>query len=1040
MSTITSLVAPTVSLSRDGYTFTLSIGGIDTNASKIHVIRRVFEVGDKKSSGAWDSSQADVGTDTLAATATSWTYTLPKSDYYPYYTGGISALEGTAAYESDLSKRIPRVSFGVYVSTTVKVTTKVNGKKTTKKKTIKSDKTWCIYKFKAAVKPDVSIAYDENGTSFTYGIDLNDDYSIDSDEKAICTRAYGWLTRKEKGGSTVRVSGHNGKWYNSDATKNIRSQITSEIGSVTPIKYVIHAYGAGPGGKSDTVTASHIMARPLYQNKPKVSKITDYGDYNNGFYYIKWDINTGDGWYPVDTVTLQYRDQDDEKSDSDAYGTDMGTWSTAVENIHHSINAIYTPDLGAVPEDNIRYFRLLVEHDGVQVPSQISNNAEFGMPSNVSDVNVEVETLNNNQVPVFTWTNSNTKLDSAKLLIYASYDSNNPIKTIKYGSTAWNDQKYIYSSFSRYGEAIKYGFRIRIGENSTLGSKQTSILWTSDVIIPDKCTNVAGAKFANNTTVEVTWDNPTKKDTIYNGVEVAWSTNVYAWESNEKPSSTTFENGTMEKAYVVGLTEGEIYYFWVRLYEENDSTTNYGLWSDPSAGVLLADKPDKPVLTTSRSWVKVAGKLVAQWEYAASGSLPQTGAQVFISATGSDYSWQAFEAVSGEDNTCTLDLSKVYNCAAGDYALKVIVNNSLGCAESDVIDLKVAANPTCSISSSSIVDQTFTVYSDNFSSTSTYTTKCLNSMPLKVTAIGDGDLKVYVYCIDNRKWEHPHKTENLCSNDCVWSGTVYSGIEHSIDAIRLADNCRYRLQVECVDSDTGLSASPAYIDFEVHWAHQAVAPVNSTVAITEDDVAVLTVIKPSGASDTDVCDIYRVTSDRRYLCYRGASWGSVIYDWHPTFGDTSNAAYCFCTRTTDYDEAWSDVFYSLSGSGIILDYGGSRVELPWNVSISDDRKKQGEVRTHLGGTKLYYETPNIERTQSITLDLLKNDNQDLIEKLYELSRYAGPCYLRSSDGIGYPAVVDVSINREYNNQIVSCSISATEADDVEEFLGSTQYQ
>ena len=65
----------------------------------------------------------------------------------------------------------------------------------------------------------------------------------------------------------------------------------------------------------------------------------------------------------------------------------------------------------------------------------------------------------------------------------------------------------------------------------------------------------------------------------------------------------------------------------------------------------------------------------------------------------------------------------------------------------------------------------------------------------------------------------------------------------------------------------------------------------------------------------------------------------------------------------------------------------------------------------------------------------KIDDEDLIEQLYELSRHTELCYIRTSNCIGYPAIVDVSISREYNNQIVSVSLSAKEADAENEFLG-----
>jgi hypothetical protein len=258
--------------------------------------------------------------------------------------------------------------------------------------------------------------------------------------------------------------------------------------------------------------------------------------------------------------------------------------------------------------------------------------------------------------------------------------------------------------------------------------------------------------------------------------------------------------------------------------------------------------------------------------------------------------------------------------------------------------------------------------------------------------------------------------------------------DYSISKIALADNARYRLQLECVDPDTNLAAEPKYIDFEVHWSHQAVAPEDSELIINEDKTATLIPRKPEGADATDVCDIYRTTADGRYLCRRDVPWGTTVIDRLPTFGTGMELAYCFCTRTVNGDEAWVDLIYTLDGSGIIINYGNEEIKLPWNVTNGDNRTKTGEIRTHLGGGKTYYGQPTIDRSHSLSSVLVKMDNEDVIEKLYELSRYNELCYVRTSNGIGYPATVDVSTNRDFNNQIVSVSIDAKEADGVDEFL------
>ena len=1382
------LATPKVSLSRDGYKFVLTFSGIDTSskykATNIHITYSVIEAQDKVKSGVYKNT--DSGSATIGAGNSSWSFTLNKNKYYPYVNDGGDSNNK----ESDYSQRISGIYFQVWVTgdTTSEKTKDSKGNTTTTYyKATASDVREKTYSFDNAVAPTVGISYNEDGTTFTYAVDINDDYGIDDNSRKVATRSWVWLTQATYGDKKEQVvSGHTGKWYDRDKAVNIRNSITDKIPPDAPIKYTVYAYSAGPGGKSEVKSKCHVNARPLAPNAPTFTRLSPTinsagQDCNQGFYDVSWNIDTQKDennvqWRPVDTVTVQYRDQTQHKGASDIYGEDMGSWSTAKGNIHYTINRIQTDDLGAVANDCVRYFRLLVEHDGIQVPSYVSDVVDYGKPSNVTGVSYTQDVITvgdvQKQVLSFSWTSPSTKLYNttndamrARILIFKNSDSTQPIKTIYYGDEEWNGDtgSWAYED-PDIDTAMSFCFQVRVGyDNMNPGAKSDNY-WTDDIVIPGKIMNVKGTKWSNNTTVEVTWNNPTVEDTLANGVEVAWSTSPTAWESNSQPSTASFENGAATKAYINDLTSGETYYFWVRRYEISDGNYNYGIWSDVSKGVLLADEPDIPILSTSRSWIKPGGSLVAQWVYSASGNLPQLSAQVEVGQNvdfkaityddmvksgkvitlnheeeldypisiksgetylfysevfyvthyvawvatedftcyaaeefsentikmykGSDYNdplivpydyryastnqilygdnvinlesiskitndmvfevspsvtinagelyclhvyynnfasglsieerafnrcimfsvsesittdsvevydlatglttvrlkfsiddgktpYEEFENnsrvvifsdpeegvndytfstlnstikgvkpegslplmqgqwiyvlklpsktvyvlftaendeastiifdklvyskangigpvtfaltytkdgdvttynfsgaayasiddlnaalgytpsedvtvsassyktyadifgyipmayVEGEEYRCTVDFNKMVNNAyiytPGEYALRVIVKNSLGNTASEKVKLLISEQPTCSLSSQSISEYTYTALTGDGSSSETITTNAITAMPMVVTVSGDGDLNLYIYCIDDFEWQHPDKSQPIYKGDCVWTAPVQSGTIEITNA-PLADNSKYRLQLECIDPITNLSAESKYIDFEVHWSHQAVAPVDSKVSINDEGHAILTAVKPEGASDTDVCDIYRSTADGRYICCKGVTFGTSIEDILPTFGHTFENAYCFCTRTTEGDEAWVDIEYEYDGSGVIVNFGNDVVALPWNVTINDDRTKQGEVRAHLGGTKTYFGKPYIERKQSISTDMIKLTNEDIIEKLYSLSRYTRLCYVRCSNGLGYPAVVDVSLSREYDKKIVSASLSATEVD------------
>lgn len=1046
----TKLTTPTVSLARAGYKFTLSFSNIDNDADHIFIERWIYEVQDTKKSSNKAKEYKKVRRD--AKKTSSWSYTLKEDHYYPFVKDGTDSKP----LQSDYSQRIKKVVFKVWTTGVVN------------KKSIQSSAITKTYSFKEAKKPNVGIAYDENGTSFTFTIDINDDYSINDSSKQVATRCWGWLTSQAKGGKEVKVSGYTGKWYNRDATSQIRNKITTEISPKTPVKYTVHAYSAGPGGKSDVKTASHILAVPKPPLAPKITipnvlKNTLVGK-AYGLYDLSWNIDTGKGWYPVDNVTIQYRDQDMYKESSDIYGMNMGTWSTAKDNIDASIKKIRSNELGAPAADTVRYFRLLVKHDGNETPGYVTGVVDYGRPTNVSGVTATTTTVGGKDAILFKWTAPTTKLygtdpntvmytgeklgawGCARISIYKnSYTTKNCIKTIRYTEQkGWGGNQFLYYiPESDIGKEIDYGFQVRVGLDSGKPGARSDVLWLERVVVPSKCKNVTGTKMSNNTTVELTWDNPAKDDTVRNGVEIAWSTFLNAWESNESPSTTTFSNGSMTKAYITGLTAGEIYYFWVRLYEETEDSTSYGEWSDPSPGVLMSDDPDTPILTLSRSWIKKGGNLSAQWLYSANGNMPQTSAQVEIS--NNKTKWTPIATVTGEEDNCLIDLSEKvnnsYKYPIGDYFIRVTVSNVTGSSTSEPADLRIANPPSCIVTSDSIVDYTYTTDVDDTGTTESTTAKTLRNLPLKANVgllAGNADMNLYIYCIDDFKHEHPDSVDEIFQGDCVWTSPVEAG-NITIDNVNLADNAKYRLQLECVDPETLLAGEPRYIDFEVHWEHQAVEPDQSTVTIEVDEegntTATLVPVKPEGASDTDVCDIYRTTADGRYLCRRDVPWGRSVLDVLPTFGESSETAYCFCTRTTNGDEAWVDMTYELVDYGITINYGEQWINLPWNVTIDDSRTKQGEIRSHLGGTKLYFGQPHIERSQNLSTEVVKMEDEDLVEQLYELSRFTDLCYVRTSNCIGYPATVDVSINREYNNNIVSVSITAKEADANGEFQG-----
>lgn len=1173
---------PTVGLSRDNYSFVLSFGHLDSRLTNTndyqggrHYINGKIcierEVHIKGSSKIMDKKTVEIG-----AGNSSWTYKLDKNEYYPFVSKGES-----------LNCRISKIVFRVWVKFDERYKTTSPGGQYIGYgyKTKKSEKVTKTYVMEAAVKPTVAIGYTEDGTSLSFGIYLNSNYAIGTNTRKVSTRCWGYLTRQILGKKEKIVSGFKGKWYNLEENNrsvnriSFKNDISGFDDFKTPVKYTIRAYCAGPGGRSEMVKRTHIFAVPKIQSAPSVIKK------NIGFYGVKWHIDTSNGWRPVDSVSIEYCDS--TSFITDGYGD--GSWSTAKENINYKITSIMTNDIGKPAADSARYFRLAVVHDGNTTYSRLSNVVQYGKLSGISP-RVNDVSVGGKKVVSISWDNTpNCALykegdsRSVRIEIYEK-DTSNLVKIVNYNSDEWNSKTWVYNKYdANINPNKKFAVKVVVGDNNVKG--YSDLEWVKGGTTPATITNVVASKCKNNTTCEVSWVNPVEVDTIYNGVQVAWSENPDIWMTNNNPNTATFDNVNMTKVYITGLSSGNMYYFWVRNYRIEGEQTIYGDWSEMSAGVLMSEDPDIPVLTLSRSWVKEGSTLAAQWNYVASANCPQTEAKIEYSHyKGFQQLYKVLAKVDGEEDRCDIDttvmepyetgsssvfelnygsssikkysnimlyidrnwinkddilhvkwfytdgtaygalqkptdvqnytqryaviqytsddiydndITPIWN-TLGDSAqngeqeldinldsdikcrryyikmlstheingsivslesnpipldivnrhyLRVVVSNNHGSTPSEPVELILARKPRCVLQPSNSLT---TVIREDTSKE----IKVLEDSYFSVYVAGTGTLNLYLYVLDTFEHERPDKTDILYENDCVWSATVEEG-EYTILGANLVDNCKYRLQLECTDPDTSLTADPQYVDFEVHWSHQAVAPAGSKILvgykldskgdyilnketgekIIDEGAAYLIPVKPKGADETDVCDIYRSTSDGRYLCKKDVPWGSVIRDVLPSFGDEFEHSYCFCTRTKNGDEEWIDIPYELKGTGTIINYGDDSIALPWDVTIDDNRTKQGETRYHLGGSKAYYALPYIERSVNINAKLVKNENEDLVEKLYDLSRFSNVCYVRTSNNLGYPATVDVSINREFNNQILSISLSIKETEVKDEYFG-----
>lgn len=303
----------------------------------------------------------------------------------------------------------------------------------------------------------------------------------------------------------------------------------------------------------------------------------------------------------------------------------------------------------------------------------------------------------------------------------------------------------------------------------------------------------------------------------------------------------------------------------------------------------------------------------------------------------------------------------------------------------------------------------------------------------------------------------------------------------------------YKVAVTAIDRSSGLRSTEATAVFGVAWAHQApsIAPtevysltadtevvedkpyftydseaqtyidvlpegsenpqnegwyelaVTECVTLTPVDITdengrhrqevQISLTPPPGSVETDVYDIYRLTGDRADLIGASYPLTYTVTDEYAPFGSDMTMYYRIAVRTVDGDEAFSDIEYVMDGDMMRFDWSGGTLELPYNISISDKYKKDSEIRQHMDGSSDAYWNQNVERSASLSSDVIRLEQQDEITAARHLGRYAGPVFVRTPDGSAYEADVQVS-DMSTEGILTAIAIDATEIGLTQEFM------
>lgn len=249
------------------------------------------------------------------------------------------------------------------------------------------------------------------------------------------------------------------------------------------------------------------------------------------------------------------------------------------------------------------------------------------------------------------------------------------------------------------------------------------------------------------------------------------------------------------------------------------------------------------------------------------------------------------------------------------------------------------------------------------------------------------------------------------------------------------DDASYVLRATVTSATSGLASNIAEASFDVLWAHQAPAPddeITVTPYDTTDDDGIRTIgaqiqlVEPTGATSTDMADVWRVAADGAHLIAEGRLLDELVVDEYAPFGD-ADLAYRVVVRTADGDVDWADYPYELDLNHSRLDFGGNYIELPFNLGIRHGYSKDSEQRQHIGDKlpRGFWGSAH-SRSFSVSSDLVRNASREQMALLHELGRYMGPVLVRTPDGCCMEAEITPDTSMTYNSSAIPASIRGTE--------------
>lgn len=550
--------------------------------------------------------------------------------------------------------------------------------------------------------------------------------------------------------------------------------------------------------------------------------------------------------------------------------------------------------------------------------------------------------------------------------------------------------------------------------------------------VPQAPTNVTVNATDISGTVRVVWD---WTWTEAQSAVISWADHEDAWESTDEPSMYTINNTHAGEWNVSGLETGKRWYIRVRLAKQTGDTQVFGGWSD-AAVIDLSSAPAIPTLTLSQGIIPADGSVAAFWAYVSTDGTAQSFAEICeATVSGGTITYGSIIASVQTAQQVTLYAEDLGWSSGQTHYLCVRVVSASGRVSanwSDPVPVVIADALTATIASTSLVNQSITVDGD------TRTVKALTAMPLTATITGAGNGGTTILVIERAEDYHVDRPDDTDFNGfagetiALYTQTGEDAITLNRDDLigSLDDGASYRL-VATVKDSLGQSDTVT-LDFEVHWAHQAIVPLGT--AEIRETAAFITPIAPVGYTVGDVCDIYRLSADRPELIVSGAEFGTTYVDPYPAIGEFGGHRLVYRTIDGDYitadnELAWLDLniengdYLDLVWS--LIDFDGEQIEFKYDVTHSNTWEKDFKETRYLGGSVTGDWNKAVGRSASLSGATVTVRDQETMQLFRRLAVYPGVCHIRTVDGSSFACDIQVSEDRSYGQETVRASYSLT---------------